>query len=169
LSATCMLVSLDAVADSESVFTLPSNVQVRIVEAPFEKSQFSVSGCDADNKPCFINGHLPWGVAFGLPRTYVKQITVSYRGVSHTLDASDMYDAWGSRPLQYEGTKLRYFGGRCFDENNCQFRGLFSDTSGSFVAEWRIVGGKSFRTVLTDSDDVKNLFDKNIDPPEYDE
>jgi hypothetical protein len=77
-----------------------------------------------------------------------------------------MYNAWGSRPLEHKGT-VRYFGGKCFDAHNCQFRGLFSDAAGSFVAEWRIVSDQATRTVLTDSNDVMHLFIANIDPPEY--
>jgi hypothetical protein len=77
-----------------------------------------------------------------------------------------MYDAWGGRPLEYKGT-IRYFGGKCSDQKNCQFRGIFSDGAGSFVAEWRIVGGVPTRTVLSGSDDIVHLFMKNIDPPEF--
>ena len=53
-------------------------------------------------------------------------------------------------------------------KKNCQFRGLFSDAAGSFVAEWLIVDGLAIRTVLTSNNDVVNLFKKNIDPPEFD-
>lgn len=78
-----------------------------------------------------------------------------------------MYNGWGSHPLEYKGV-IRYFGGKCFDTKNCQFRGLFSDAAGTFVAEWRIVNELPIRTMLTNSDDVVNLFIKNIDPPEFD-
>jgi hypothetical protein len=77
-----------------------------------------------------------------------------------------MYDAWGSRPLEIKGV-IRYFGGNCRDEKNCQFRGLFSDAAGSFVAEWFIVDGRPMRTVLTDTNDIVNFFSKNIDPPVF--
>ena len=148
------------------VFTLPSGVKVHILEAPFKSTEWRVDGCSLAATACRINGHLPFGAAFGMPRTYVKRITVEYRGRTHTLDATDMYNAWGSRPLEHKGT-VRYFGGKCFDAHNCQFRGLFSDAAGSFVAEWRIVGDQATRTVLTDSNDVVHLFIANIDPPEY--
>ena len=77
-----------------------------------------------------------------------------------------MYDAWGARPLEQEGV-IRYFGGKCFDKENCQLRGVFSDGAGSFVAEWRIVNGHAARTVLTTSSDVVNLFKQHIDPPSF--
>jgi hypothetical protein len=79
-----------------------------------------------------------------------------------------MYNAWGVRDLVEKGG-IRYFGGMCVDINNCQFRGLFSDAAGSFVAEWKVVGGESIRTVLTNSSDVIDLFLKHIDPPEYEQ
>jgi hypothetical protein len=155
-----------AIADITSTFILPSGVEVKIIEAPFQKALFKVEGCSEGDSVCRINGHAPAGIAFGLPKTYVKSITISFQGRSYSLDVSDMYDAWGSRPLEYRG-KIRYFGGKCFDLKNCQFRGIFSDAAGAFVAEWRVVNEMPIRTVLTGSDDVMNLFMRNIDPPEY--
>jgi len=154
-------------ADTISKFTLPSGVDVTIQEAAFQKTNFAVEGCSNETEKCRINGRIPFGVASGLPKTYLKQITISFQGRSYDLDISDMYDAWGMRPLQYPG-KVRYFGGSCSDVRNCELRGLFSDASGSFVAEWRIVDGLATRTILTDSSDVVALFMKNIDPPKYD-
>lgn len=162
-----MLLASPTFADMTSIFTLPSGVEVRIIEAPFEKSLFKVEGCSERDSVCRINGHAPAGIAFGLPKTYVQSITISFRGRSYSLDASDMYNAWGSRPLEHKG-KIRYFGGKCSDEKNCQFRGIFSDAAGTFVAEWRVVNELPVRTILTDSKDVVNLFEKDIDPPEFD-
>ena len=153
-------------ADTTALFTLPSGVKVQIIEAPFDPSRFKVEGCSGTSEVCRIDGHVPFGTAFGLPRTYVKSIIISFQGHSYSLDVSDMYNAWGSRPLEYKGV-IRYFGGKCFDLRNCQFRGLFSDAAASFVAEWGIINGIALRTVLTGSDDVIDLFMKNIDPPEY--
>ena len=102
------------------------------------------------------------------PKTYVKRITVSYHGRSWLLDSSCMFDAWGERPLQIEGV-IRYFGGKCDQDGNCAFRGLFSDGAASFAAEWSISHGVTKRTVLSGSDDLKSLFMKNIDPPSYDD
>jgi hypothetical protein len=167
LALVVALISVPALADTEAAFILPSGVKVKIIEAPFNKELFKVLGCTDSGPPCFINGHVPFGVAFGLPETYVKSILVSYQGQSYSLEVSDMYDAWGGRPLEHKGV-VRYFGGKCFSTKDCQFRGLFSDAAGSFVAEWRIVNGMPIRTVLTDSNDIVNLFMKNIDPPEFD-
>lgn len=154
-------------ADTTSTFTLPSGVEVKIVEASFKKSLFKIEGCSDKNSVCRINGQLPFGTSFGLPKTYLKKISISFKEKSYLLDVSNMYNAWGSRPLEYPG-KIRFFGGKCSDINNCQIRGLFSDAAGSFVAEWRIVNGQQVRTVLTDSDDIVNLFMEHIDPPEFD-
>jgi hypothetical protein len=147
-----------------ATFTLPSGVAIRIVELPFKASKFKVQNCDDEEMPCLINGRVPFGVGHGLPRTYLKSITVSFEKRSYSLDVSDMYNAWGNRPLEVKDV-VRYFGGRCFDAMNCHFRGLFADAAASFVAEWYIVEGVSKRTVLTASEDVVNLFTKNIEPP----
>ena len=119
-----------AFADTTAAFMLPRGVAVRIVEAPFKASRFKVQGCSDQDSGCRINGRIPIGTAFGLPKTYVKSITVSFKGRSYPLDASDMCNAWGGRPLEVPGV-VRYFGGKCFDPKNCQFRGLFSDAAGA--------------------------------------
>ena len=167
LALVLMIVSAPSLADTAATFALPSGVKVKIIEAPFDKKLFKISGCTEGSATCSINGHVPFGVAFGLPTTFLKGISVSYGDQSYALDVSDMYNAWRGRPLEYKGT-VRYFGGKCVSKKDCQFRGLFSDGAGSFVAEWRVVDGKPIRTVLTDSNDIVNLFMKNIDPKEYD-
>lgn len=153
-------------AEGSRKFTLPSGVEVTLLEAPFRAGQFRVSGCKDEGPACLINGHIPFGRTANLPRTYVSSLTISFGGRTYALNASDMYDAWGERPLEYPG-KVRYFGGRCEDARNCQVRGLFSDASGTFVGEWRVVDGVPIRTVLTDSNDVVSLFMTHIDPPAF--
>ena len=143
--------------ENTAEFTLPSGVDVKVVEGKFVKKLFKVAGCTVDGDVCLINNRIPFGVSFGLPKTYVKSISVSYKGKLHFLDVREMYNAWGTRPLQVKGT-IRYFGGKCSDSTNCEFRGVFSDASGTYVAEWRIVEGRQIRTVLTDSKDVVELF-----------
>lgn len=162
-----LLCSAKAFADTNSKFILPSGVEVSIVEAPFGDGHFRVEGCFANSSFCRINERIPFfGVGSGLPKTYVKAISVSFNGRKYFLDASDMYDAWGGRPLQYT-SKIRYFGGKCVDDKNCSFRGLFGDASGSFAAEWAIVDGLASRTVLSSSGDLTDFFMKHIDPPDY--
>lgn len=155
-----------AVADSSTALTLPSGVEVRIVEAPFVKSNFKIDGCSEAEASCRINGHAPFGTDDDLPKTYVKSISITFQKKTYVLDVSDMYDAWGSRPLEHKGV-TRYFGGQCSDANNCQVRGLFSDAAGSFVAEWQVINGLPVRTILTSSTDVVNLFQDHIDPPTF--
>lgn len=145
-------------------FTLPSGVRVDIVEARFEKDHHRIFGCTDPDGGCRINGRVPFGVRSNLPETFVRKIKVTFRERSYFLDAAGMYDAWGDRPLEVKGA-IRYFGGGCVDLENCQFRGIFSDGAATFVSEWRIVNGHSFRTVLTDSSDVVDLFMRHIDPP----
>lgn len=161
------LISIAAWSDATSTFTLPGDVGVAIVESVFDKEMFNIEKCSSGNSICRINGRFPYGVDIDFPKTYMKSITVSFQGASYALEVADMYNAWGNRPLVYPGA-VRYFGGRCFDKRNCQFRGLFSDAAGSYVAEWLVVDAVAIRTVLTSSSDVVSLFKKNIDPPEFD-
>jgi hypothetical protein len=147
-------------------YTLPSGIELTIVETPFKRTQFRISGCASEGVACRINGRLPFGRTAALPKSYVSSITISFAGATYALDASDMYDAWDGRPMEHPGS-IRYLGGRCIDAKNCQIRGLFSDGAGTFVAEWRVANGQPLRTILTDSSDVVDLFMKHIDPPVF--
>jgi hypothetical protein len=146
-------------------FTLPSGVKVEIVEAPFASSGIKAVGCENAVQVCRLGGK-PYGMATGLPKTYVRSIGITYVNATYRLDSADMYDAWGSRPLQKKGG-IRYFGGSCSDAKNCVFRGLFGDGASSYVAEWVIFDGVSSRTVLSGDSDLLGLFEKYIDPPVY--
>lgn len=166
VTLSILLYCTSGFAETTATFSLPSDVVVTIKEAAFREAKFDLVGCSEKSYTCRINGHIPFGVAFGLPKTYLKSITVSFQGTAYALDVTHMYNAWGNRPLAHPGG-VRYFGGKCFEKKNCQFRGLFSDAAGSFVAEWLIVDGFPMRTVLTGSNDVVNLFTKHIEPPEF--
>lgn len=154
-----------ALAGEAITFLLPGGVRIEIVEVPFKSASFTVLGCTAQSTACLINGHIPFGTDLELPKTYVSKITASYQGQTYLLDSSNMYNAWGGRDFETK-SGVRYFGGKCFDAKNCQFRGVFSDAAGTFVAEWKVIDGISLRTVLTNSSDVVGLFLKHIVPPE---
>jgi hypothetical protein len=146
-------------------FTLPSGMKVEIVEALFASSGIKAVGCEKAVEVCRLGGK-PYGMATGLPKTYVRSIGITYADATYRLDSAGMYDAWGNRPLQAKGG-IRYFGGSCSDAKNCVFRGLFGDGANSYVAEWVIFDGVSSRTVLSGDDDLFELFEKHMDPPVY--
>jgi hypothetical protein len=154
MSGCLLAFSGNSLAGQVAKFDLPSGIHVQIVENAFKRDHFRLSGCGSTDSGCLINGRIPFGSYSDVPGTYVESITVSYQGHSYSLDGSDMYDAWGKRPLEHKGV-IRYFGGQCADAKNCGFRGLFSD-------------GVATRTVLTDSSDVVQLFMKESDPPDFD-
>jgi hypothetical protein len=151
--------------ESVSEFNLASGIRVRIVEAPFSETMFRVELCPNGISVCRINGKVPHGGAVEKPKTYLKELMISYKGKSYKLDSSNMFNAWGKRPLQYPTGNIRYFGGHCHDENLCVVGGLFADGGATFVAEWKVVDGIPERTVITESDDAVELFMVNIDPP----
>ncbi len=154
--------STAAQAASEVTFQLPSGVTVKLVERPIAEGHFKYTGCVNHSVYCIIDDQLAFGWVGTLPSAYLKSITVLYQSKSYAFDVRGMFDAWGHRPLQRG--KTRYFGGGCSDSNTCQFRGLFSDGIGTFVAEWTIVGGVAQRTVLTSSPDIVAVFIDHIDP-----
>jgi hypothetical protein len=130
----CLVSLFSVAACASSTFTLPSGVRVDITESVFQRSQFKVQGCGDGDRYCRINGRIPFGDAFGLPKTYVKAITVSYMGKTYSLDVSDMYDAWGTRPLEFKGA-IRYFGGKCSSSKRLQVPRSF------FRRRWNIRRG----------------------------
>ncbi|MGD0663104.1 MAG: hypothetical protein ABSD38_34075 [Syntrophorhabdales bacterium] len=144
-------------SDSVSKFVLPSGIEVRIVEA----------SCKGAGTACQTKGIVAEGVFVGeIPLTYLKEIAITHKGRIYQLDTSGMFNAWGNRPLEYPGV-VRYFGGHC-DEKTCVIRGLFADAALTYVAEWVVVDGVPARTVLTGSQDVVDVFMKNIDGVEFD-
>jgi len=152
-------------ADTVATFTLPSGVSIQIVEARFDRAKNPVHGCTGMSHECLINGRVPFGCDNDVPATYVKSITASFKGKSYALESSQMFNAWGERPLSVPG-QVRYFGGSCRDSESCVFRGLFADGAGTFVAEWQVVFGVPVRTVITWSNDVITLFKEDIDASE---
>lgn len=117
------------------------------------------------------SGSLPNGdIKFGAtrkPDTFVSALSLSVGDQQYELDASNMYNAWGKRPVESpDGT--RFLTANCYNDRNCTLRGLFSDAGGAFVAEWQIVDGKAMRTVITDSSDIIDLFAKDITIPTFD-
>lgn len=146
-------------ADSVASFKLASGHKVTIVEAPFAESKLKYS----ESAPCLVDGHIPFGTDCSLPTTYVKRIAVEVRGKTLQLDASHMFNAWGTRHLTtYEGKPVTYFVGACPSKELCIFRGLFSDGAGSFVAEWKVFQGATTRTVISSDEELISLFMKSM-------
>lgn len=147
-------------ADHTYEFTLPSKVDIRIVESSFGERprtacpDLANAAKDRDYKP----------------KTYVKSIQARYQGQTIRFDVTCMTDAWNGRPLQHANGP-RYFGGWCeilrSGVPQCAFRGVFADGSEAFVAEWWAFGSKAKRTVLSSSSDLMDLFLLKIDPPRY--
>ncbi|MCP4764796.1 MAG: hypothetical protein GY875_00840 [Gammaproteobacteria bacterium] len=161
-----LLFSTPVFADEVKVFDLKDGIKISILEVPFDPSSHRIENCDDSEIPCLIDGHFPYGTAFNMPRSHLKELTLSIGDSSYNLDTTGMYNAWGNRPLEYKG-KIRYLGAHCYNEKSCTLRGIFSDAAGSYVAEWKIINGKPHRTVLSSTDDIMHLFMKNIDPPFY--
>ncbi len=158
-------VCVDVHADTIASFVLPSGVSVRITEAQFDAKKVRISHCEEDKGVCFIDGKAPFGSFYDRPETYVRQIKVSFKKQSYVLDSSQMFNAWGDRPL--DTGSIRYFGGSCNGKKHCKFRGVFSDAAGTFAAEWLVQDGKQMRTILTSSKDVISFIADHIDPVPY--
>ena len=147
-------------ADQTYEFTLPSKVEIRIIESSFgERPRSACPGSAIAAKDGAYK-----------PKTYVKSIQASYQGHAILFDVTCMTDAWNGRPLQHANGP-RYFGGWCeilqTRVPQCAFRGVFADGSEAFVAEWWSSGSKARRTVFSSSSDLVDLFLLKIDPPRY--
>jgi len=155
-TAALFLISASVFAeDSVASFKLASGHNVSIVEAPFAESKLKYS----ESAPCLVDGHIPFGTDCSAPTTYVKSISVEVRRKKFQLDASYMFNAWGTRHLTtYEGKPVTYFVGACRSKDLCYFRGLFSDGAGTFVAEWKVFQGATTRTVISSDEEFISLF-----------
>jgi hypothetical protein len=132
--------------EAKSEFMLENGTNVSIVEDVFDETEHDIEKYkDSDDYIFSIDGNIAHG-ALEVPKTYVKSITVIYQGQIYSLDSSDMYNAWGDRTGQAPHTS--YFFGDCKDKYNCTFRGIFADAGAAYRAEWKIINGKSVRTVI---------------------
>lgn len=161
-AATAALFFISAFAfaeDTVASFKLGSGHKVSIVEAPFVDSKLKYS----ESAPCLVNGHISFGTDCSAPTTYVKSISVELRRKTLKLDASHMFNAWGTRHFSsYEGKPVTYFVGACPSKDLCYFRGLFSDGAGTFVAEWKVFQGATTRTVISSDEEFISLFMKSM-------
>lgn len=155
-------------AENESVATieLGKNIKASLTERAFYPGQAKIETCSSGSGICGINGGIPFGIASGMPKTFLSKLTVSVEQKTYTLDTSNMYDAWGKRPIEGKGA-VRHLAASCYGPLNCIVRGIFSDGTGAYVAEWAIVDGRASRTMLTGSTDIVDLFLKHIDPPGF--
>lgn len=143
---------------------LPSGVRISIIEAPFKGSGISVQGCTKSASVCLIGGK-PYGLATGLPRTYIRKIVASYGASKFILDSSGIYDA---KEIEHAShSDVRFFGGSCQDAKTCAFRAVLGDAASATAAEWVVIDGVVQRTVLSGDADIIQFFEKNIDPPTY--
>jgi hypothetical protein len=133
-------------AETKSEFVLANGVKISIVEDIFDATKHDIKKCKNDFFICYIDENEPFGASWGTPKTYIKNITVTYQGEVYKLDSSNMYNAWGHR-LEH-APYSSYFMGECKDKYNCTFRGMFSDAGTAFMAEWKIINGESLRTVM---------------------
>jgi hypothetical protein len=143
-------------------FTLPSGVSIQIFEAPF--TSMPESSCPGLKKQL---GEL--GDRAHRPKTYVKAIEAKFQSKKILFEVNCMTDAWGDRPLSHKGGP-RYFGGWCEiieGKPYCSFRGIFSDASEIFAAEWNVNGYQARRTVFASTSDIVQLFLQNIDPQKF--
>ncbi|HTG02060.1 MAG TPA: hypothetical protein VK654_15875 [Nitrospirota bacterium] len=151
-----------AAAENETTATYEfGTARVTIVEKAFDPLQAKVETCQGGAGICRINGAIAFGVASGMPKTFLAKVVVDISGRTYQLDASGMYNAWGRKT----GDAAQSLSAHCFDPFNCIVRGLFSEAAGAYVAEWAIVDGRTARTMLTGSRDVVDLFRKNIGAP----
>ena len=164
-SIIILLVSCSVFGEEKS-YDLGNSLSIHIEEKAFVIDEWEIKYCPNSKVVCLINGSSPYGVDGTTPKTYLSKLTAIINGKKFVLDSSNMFNAWGTRPLEYPGA-VKYFAGICQSKNWCTLRGLFSDAAGSFVAEWQIRQGIPERTIITTSKDVVSLFIKNIEPPVY--
>ena len=157
-----------AAAEDGSVVTveLGRNITMSLTERTFNAGQAKIETCSSGSGICGINGGIPFGIAAGMPKTFLSKLTLSVEQKTYTLDTSNMYNAWGKRPAEGKGA-VKHLAANCYGPMNCIVRGVFSEAAAAYAAEWAIVDGHAARTMLTGSKDIVDLFMKHIDPPGF--
>ena len=148
---------------------LSEDIVVQLVERSVVLDEKNRDYCK-DKTVGLVNGTAPFGEDSSNPRavpsSYLAKLTLRVKGKTYNLETTNMYNAWGDRPLEDHGQK--YMAAHCYDPNTCTLRGIFSGQGGLYVAEWIIGNGKPFRSILSDSTDVVDFFMKGgINPPVF--
>ena len=165
-STFILLLFLATASGEEKKFDLGGGLTLHLEEREFISSDWDIEQCPGTETICRINGRVPFGVDGSTPKQYLHKLAVTNGDQVYLLDTSNMFNAWGNRPLQYR-ENVKYFYGVCHNIRWCTFRGIFSDGAGSFVAEWQVRDGLSERTIITGAQDIVHLFITHIEPPIY--
>lgn len=147
-----------AAGDSKTVFGWP-RAGTSIITLRKVKIVITEQACDAQH-PCGENGP---GVL--RPNTMVTSIVAEIKNKRYSLDAKDMFNAWGGGRNEDTKTKNRRFGATCYNSNNCVIRAVIGDGIWTTAVQWEISGGIASRTVYTSNPDIIELFLTHIDPP----
>ncbi|RLP53265.1 MAG: hypothetical protein D6160_16580 [Ketobacter sp.] len=124
------------------------------------------AACEKSESHCFKNGVPVFGTESLHPISHLSALELRYKDTRYQLDTSFMYNAGAEKGHQVNGV-VEYFYANCYDAKNCIVRGIFSDAGGTYVAEWKVLDGKPFRTILTTAGDIVSKFVDDIRPPVY--
>lgn len=135
-------------------YTLKDGVQLTIIEESFNLNRHKVTTCHEKTDTgeitdktyvCKIDGLPFYGVGESPePSTELDAINVLIRGRLYKLNTSQMYNAWGN----FRSVPDNSIWVTC-RKKSCSVKGIFSDATGIFAAEWRIQNGKSKRKLIT--------------------
>ncbi|WP_369600650.1 hypothetical protein AAIA72_12500 [Hahella sp. SMD15-11] len=131
----------------------------------FEERQVP-DACHTSPGSCEVNGTPRIGAISAPPDSYLSRISLRYKDRTYLLDSGHMYNpqlAGRAVPARPEG----WVHASCMDAENCVVRVVLGDAGDTYVAEWYVLDGKSLRTLLSPSEDLINLFMKDIRPPVY--
>ena len=158
-------------AQREYSYILNNGVHVTVIEEPFNPSRHKITHCyeksDSDEITdqsfiCKIDGLSFYGVGEAPePSTELKTIIVTIDGRLYRLNTSQMYNAWGDFRLPDD-----YLWVTCHKQS-CSVKGLFSDATGAFAAEWKIQNGKSKRVLITGDEAIVFQFIDEIDTKKH--
>lgn len=148
-------------------YILNNGVHVTIIEEPFDPSRHKITHCYEKTDTgeiaeqtgiCEIDGSSIYGVGEATEvSTALKAIVVSIGGHSYRLNTSHMYNAWGDFRLPDDYLRV------ICHKKSCSMKGLFSDATGGFIAEWRIQNGRSKRVLITGDEPIVFQFIDEID------
>jgi hypothetical protein len=149
LLVVTIIFSLKGLAQQDqSSFKLSQNCSVNAVVDSFISTKHKYDTCDTGlgwKMICLIDGKFWFGLDDGmeLPKNQLKRLVVLLDKKQIDLDVSGMFNPTFSGTLRKEQFKLEKF------NDGYMLYGFFSDGAGTYTAHWKIVKGKSFRTVIS--------------------
>lgn len=117
---------------------------------PFDSTEHRIGKCKINNyeSVCLIDDKVFFGTDWTVPVNELVGLSLNIGSICINLDVSSMYNPWLGNAAPKKQFKIEVIAGGYL------VRGLFSDGAASYIAEWKIINGKSIRTLIDNNENL---------------